>query len=154
VSADRAHPPPLIKRSDLIQENNRGHHDVALRWLEQHCRGIQQFAELRRDGRHDGDEAVAIGNVILHDERRVPLLDLRAHGGVEGDEGALPPLGPGDLRPPCHASSSTLPQDPLENSWPAAEKITRRALALWQMSPPCHANSCEIHGLPSTGGML
>ena len=52
----------------------------------------------------------SLGDVVLHNQGRARLLDLRADGGIEPDEADLAPLRPGYFRPPCYTSSSTLNQ--------------------------------------------
>src|SRR5215472_17961014 len=76
----------LIHGTNLIREHDGIHFHAAFWRQDEHLRGIERFFIPGCDGAHNGNGAVAVGNIILDDERWPHLLDLGSDGGIELDE--------------------------------------------------------------------
>src|ERR1035438_10262065 len=109
--ADLLLEPQSVHRPNLVGDNGRALRQTAVCRFNHDFPGERRLREMGTDGRHDGDWAVLVGDVIPDDDGGPSFLDLVADCGVERNQVDLAATGKGYFflfRPwaTCHAPSS------------------------------------------------
>src|SRR5215472_7608787 len=76
----------FVDRPDLVEESYRLRPQSSFRRTDQHFGRIKRFVKLGRNGRHNSNDAVTIGKVILNNWRGASLLNLCAHCRIKIDQ--------------------------------------------------------------------
>jgi hypothetical protein len=100
------HKPPAVNGTNLVEKRNRCSGKPSFGRSDAYFCRVEGFLKLGGNGRDDGNRAVAVGNVILKDERRPGSLNFRAYGRIKRDEVDLAPSGGGYASSSFHTSSS------------------------------------------------